>query len=93
MKEYDIPLELRIPVSRFPWEEKKPYIDQALKALGDANFYVIINPLLNYPVVNPRNKEWCDKHCSPQKEELNIIKDYLESQGIKVYLKGHSELI
>ena len=88
VKEYDVELELRIPVSKeFSKEEISKYLDEALGKLDGAKYYVILNPLLDYPVVNPRDREWCKKHCSPSKEDINFFKEKLKEKGIdKVYV-------
>jgi len=92
VNDYDILLELRIPVPKgFDKKEQYRYIEEAISKLKNAKYYVIINPLLNYPVVNPRNKEWCDKHCQPPREEREELKEYLESLGVdNIYIKEYN---
>ena len=84
LRDYSIILELRIPIARgFSKEEMSKYLEEALRRLEGVNFYVILNPLLGYPIVNPRDKEWCKGHCSPKEEDINFLKEELEERGIK----------
>ncbi|MCD6559070.1 MAG: anaerobic ribonucleoside-triphosphate reductase activating protein [Palaeococcus sp.] len=87
ISKHQIPLELRIPVARgFAMDEVLKYIDSALSHLNrHPNFYIILNPLVGAPMVSPRDGEWCRVHCFP-KEELEVISEHLEDEGISPVL-------
>ena len=83
ISEYQLPLELRIPIARrLNMEEFLSYVDSALSHLkAHPDFYIIINPLLGPPLVLPRDRAWCLSHCFPEKE-IEIVIDYLERKGV-----------
>lgn len=83
VSEYNIPLELRIPiVKNIDIETFKKYLAKALSKLRKHNnYYIIIQPLLGPPITNPRSLEWCRSFCDPNKETLYIFKEILENMG------------
>ncbi|MCD6489084.1 MAG: anaerobic ribonucleoside-triphosphate reductase activating protein [Desulfurococcales archaeon] len=94
--EYDIDLELRIPVIKnINLDIFKKNISDVLKRLEKHNsFYIVIQPLLGPPVTDPRDYMWCNKYCNPERTELEIIKQVLvDEYGIvKVFIK-HSNIV
>ncbi|WP_457741541.1 anaerobic ribonucleoside-triphosphate reductase activating protein [Thermococcus sp.] len=82
VSDYEIPLELRIPVAKGfnQWF----YIEEGLRRLN-TDFYVVLNPLVGKPLTNPRDEDWCSKHCWPEKE-VKVLKTKLEELGVRVYL-------
>ena len=83
ISEYDLSLELRIPVpKKF---DVLPWIEEALRHVN-TNFYVVLNPLVGKPLTNPRDDHWCSQHCWPDEEEVSKIENRLKSLGIKVFI-------
>ena len=78
---YEVPLELRIPVAR--GIDAWPWVKEGLKHL-DTDFYVVLNPLVGKPLTNPRNEAWCSNHCWPR-EEVDELRRRLEEIGIEVH--------
>ncbi|CAB48945.1 anaerobic ribonucleoside-triphosphate reductase activating protein [Pyrococcus abyssi] len=82
---HKIPLELRIPIPRgFNIE---PWVKEVLPRIK-TDYYVVLNPLVGRPLTNPRNEEWCNKHCWPRKEEISKIKEIIEEYGVNVYVSS-----
>ena len=79
---YEVPLELRIPVAR--GLDAWPWVEEGLKHL-DTDFYVVLNPLVGKPLTTPRNEAWCSNHCPP-KEEVETLREKLEGLGVEVYI-------
>jgi pyruvate formate lyase activating enzyme len=86
--DYDLPLELRVPVSHLYRDGLK----QALEILNILNkyngYYVIIQPLLGEPITSPRDPKWCKEFCNPSKDELYEIAEWFKVNGAsRVYVK------
>ncbi|ASJ15666.1 anaerobic ribonucleoside-triphosphate reductase activating protein [Thermococcus chitonophagus] len=85
VSEYSIPIELRIPVPKgfnvISW------VEEALKHVN-TDFYVVLNPLVGRPLTNPRDEEWCSRHCWPVEEVLKL-KEFLENSGVRVYVSEY----
>ena len=88
---YGIPLELRIPVPRNITGVER-YIEQAIKRLRYDDFYVVVNPLLGFPLTSPRSVEWSRKHCNPSKEEIRRISEFVKSFGVMVFVKSYPSM-
>jgi len=87
--DHGILLELRVPVPHRIYREG---YDEALEIITMLsrydNFYVVIQPLLGYPITNPRDQDWCSEYCNPLREELYRVAEWFKSNGIlKVYVK------
>ena len=96
VKDNGIPLELRIPVPR-KLVNTKEYLEDLSKALSiikdHRKTYVIVQPLLGYPVTDPRNKEWCSEYCDPEPDELEYVASYVRDQtSLQVIIKRHVTL-
>ncbi|WP_297069514.1 anaerobic ribonucleoside-triphosphate reductase activating protein [Thermococcus sp.] len=86
VSDYGIPLELRIPVAR--GFDQWPWIEEGLARLK-TNFYVVLNPLVGKPLTNPRDADWCARHCWPERE-VEALNNRLGELGIKVYVNNFS---
>ena len=84
VSDHEIPLELRIPVVR--GFNQWPHIEEGLKKIT-TDFYVVLNPLVGKPLTNPRDGNWCSRHCWPEKEVYEL-KGKLEELGLKVYVSS-----
>lgn len=88
--DYDVVVELRIPVAR---ELTRKYLDRYLDEIASSlkrinRLYVVVNPLIGEPLVNPRDREWSRKYCFPRDEELASVRDSIEAIiGCKVVVK------
>ncbi|QDA30624.1 anaerobic ribonucleoside-triphosphate reductase activating protein [Thermococcus indicus] len=89
VSDYGLPLELRIPVAK--GLNQWPHIEEGLRRLG-TDFYVVLNPLVGKPLTNPRDEEWCSKHCWPG-AEVGELKRKLEELGVGVYVNSFGELL
>lgn len=90
VSENSIPLELRIPVSRgFTTKEIMKWVKEGLERI-ETDFYVVLNPLVGSPLTNPRDEEWCNKHCWADRE-IELIKEKLEEMGVrKIIIRKYS---
>lgn len=88
--EYNILLELRVPVAHIIYREGYNEMLEIIRLLSKYdNFYIIIQPLLGHPITTPRNIEWCKKYCNPDESELLDIVKLFELHGIsKTYIKN-----
>uniref|UniRef100_A0A7C2FEU4 Anaerobic ribonucleoside-triphosphate reductase activating protein n=1 Tax=Thermosphaera aggregans TaxID=54254 RepID=A0A7C2FEU4_9CREN len=90
VSEHDIPLELRIPVSRLL---NKEVLEKSLNLIGKylhrlSNLVIIIQPLVGPPVTTPRSVEWCVENCGVGDDFLALLKDVLRKHGFtKVVVK------
>jgi len=92
ISEYNIPLELRIPVIKgfSGWER---HFNEAFNVLKYDNFYIILNPILGPPITDPRDREWCIKYCNPSKNDINKVKSFIEKLGIsKIFIAYQSTI-
>ncbi|QOR94787.1 anaerobic ribonucleoside-triphosphate reductase activating protein [Thermosphaera chiliense] len=83
VSEHDIPLELRIPVSRLL---KPEVLEESLTIIGKhlhklSNLVIIIQPLMGPPVTTPRSVEWCVKNCAIDGDFLSLLNDVLRKHG------------
>jgi len=84
VSDYDIPLELRIPVSRLL---KPEALDESLNFVGKhlyrlSDLVVIIQPLIGPPVSTPRSVEWCVENCVAGSDDfLSMLNDVLIKHG------------
>jgi len=87
--EHEILLELRVPVARGVINKSLDELHDVLKILKQhSKLYVVVQPLLSIPVVNPRSIEWCEKYCGSSREELYRVASILRDLGFdKVYVK------
>jgi len=87
--EHAIPLELRVPVARGLINENLAEIHNVLKILDrHGNFYVVVQPLLGKPLLEPRDSAWCEKYCNTSGDELERVAELLRSLGFeRVYVK------
>jgi len=81
-----IPLELRIPVARFPLEAYERYLAEVREALGPGEVAVVVNPLLGPPTTMPRDPSWCREYCNLSGEQLEAVAKLAQSLG-RVYIK------
>lgn len=90
--DYNIPLELRIPVSYLLIKMLDHLVElrEVLNILNHySKYYVIIEPLLGEPITTPRSNDWCKKYCNPSQNELIRIKNRLIELGFRrVYTKN-----
>jgi len=71
-----ITVELRIPVPRNIHgylEALKKALSEASRRLRNTTWYIVVNPLLGPPHTDPRDREWCRRHCSPGRELVNEV--------------------
>jgi len=67
--EKGVVLELRVPVARLPAEwYAKIFEDVASVLRQHGRAHVVFNKVLGRPVVEPRDKKWCEKHCLSDEE-------------------------
>ena len=81
IKQYNIPLELRIPVYKnLTIGILKKRLEEVIAHLSPNKTIIVLNPLLGKPYTTPRRLEWCNIHCNPLNEQLeelaSIIKPY-----------------
>jgi pyruvate formate lyase activating enzyme len=81
-----IPLELRIPVGKFPLEVYERYLAEVRETLGPGEVTVVVNPLLGPPTTMPRDPAWCREYCNPSREQLEAVAKLAQSLG-RVYIK------
>ncbi len=70
---YNVKLELRIPVAKGYSEY---YYSSTLKLVLEHvknEYYLVKNPLLGPPLVQPRDLEWCKIHCYSSGEALDKL--------------------
>ncbi|MEM4436397.1 MAG: anaerobic ribonucleoside-triphosphate reductase activating protein [Thermosphaera sp.] len=83
ISEYNVSLELRVPVSRLLspelLEDAVLLMEKYLRRVNDLT--IIIQPLLGRPVTNPRNVEWCTKYCNVQREFLESLAEVFKNHG------------
>jgi len=82
VSDYALPLELRIPIPR--GFDVWPWVEEGLKRI-DTEFYVILNPLVGRPLVNPRDDAWCSAHCWPE-DEVRTLEKKLEESDVGFYV-------
>jgi len=86
---YGVTVELRIPVPaniEGYLEELDKALNVASKRLRDAEWYVVVVPLLGPPHVNPYNKTWCEKHCNPSRTVLDEVVAVVRRYTSRVYV-------
>ncbi len=86
---YRLTVELRIPVPR----HQPGYISllsdtlaKIAERLSNTEWYIIVNPLVGLPVVNPRDPEWCSKYCNPAPAEIESVIETAKKANTQVYL-------
>ncbi len=83
-------VELRIPVPRgVPGylEAVAEALDQAAAALDATDWYVVVNPLQGPPYTDPRDREWCSRHCDPPDTLLERVAEEARRHGVRVYVR------
>lgn len=85
---HDISLELRIPIAGFHTTKLlRDYLNRIADELSKlSNVTVVLNPLLNEPFTNPRDKHWCRSHCTATRKQLIEIRDFISAMGFNVKL-------
>jgi len=86
---YGVTVELRIPVPaniEGYLEELDKALNVASKRLRDAEWYVVVVPLLGPPHVNSYNKTWCEKHCNPPRTLVDKAATVARKYTSKVYV-------
>lgn len=90
---HEVVVELRIPVpSGIPGyaDMLRRALKMAVEALGEAKWYIVMNPLLGPPYTTPRDPEWCSRHCNPTRTEFleaeNVAREIAGEKGISVYV-------
>ncbi len=86
--EYNVLLELRIPVAKKITLENIGGAIDVLDILDGHEYYVVVEPLLGKPITSPRDNNWCRQYCNPGREELNRVREWFVEKGVdKVYVK------
>ncbi|HDI86595.1 MAG TPA: anaerobic ribonucleoside-triphosphate reductase activating protein [Candidatus Korarchaeota archaeon] len=74
-----VPLELRVPVRRdLSVDVLARYAGEALSALGDSDYIIVLQPLVGPPLAAPRDEEWCSTRCNPPERVMSIAKETME---------------
>ncbi|ADV65429.1 anaerobic ribonucleoside-triphosphate reductase activating protein [Desulfurococcus mucosus] len=88
--ENEIPLELRIPVAKgLTAGSIEEAVEAVLPVLGKHvdKTTVVVNPLLTKPLVDPRDLEWCSRHCMPDAPEVETVAEAFRRRGFKTVVR------
>jgi pyruvate formate lyase activating enzyme len=87
--DYNIPLELRIPVSKFSKPELVVgYLDKVKSPLSRiSSLVIVVQPLLGEPVTTPRDPGWCKLFCNPGNDLLDAVAESVSKLGFKTRVK------
>lgn len=59
----------RVPVAKFPVEWCAKVFEDVMSVLGQyGRVYVVFIKVLGRPVVEPRDKKWCEEYCLSDEE-------------------------
>ncbi len=103
IKEYDVILELRIPVLKYNAMSpelvfsSRKYLMEALSIIETVNkVHLVLNPILGPPKIDSvRNPEWCSKYAIPGVHDIELVKTLVKSlcSRADVRLAQHSSLL
>jgi len=84
------PVELRVPVAKGLTMYHIDEVKKIISMFDPGRVTVVVNPLVTEPLTNPRNKEWCERHCykgNMPEDEAKLWEEQISNLGFKVKVK------
>ena len=89
---HGVEVELRIPLQR-PSPRYIAVLEDAVREAADrlrgTRWYIVVVPLVSEPLATPRDRDWCRRHCNPERRDVEAVADMLRRYNDRVYIAPH----